>query len=95
MEEREFLAISKLGFLSKLTFIVVIIIFNAIEQIEGSIHDYRNEKFIPQSNAFFFHGGSEGLYASMLSDHSSSSEKSSKGRSFIRYFSLLFPQLVI
>uniref|UniRef100_A0A803MI24 GOST seven transmembrane domain-containing protein n=1 Tax=Chenopodium quinoa TaxID=63459 RepID=A0A803MI24_CHEQI len=77
MEEREFPVKLKLGFFLGLTFFF----FNSIQKVEASIHDYRNEKFIPQSNAFFFHGGSEGLYASKVSDHSSSSsEKSSKGR---------------
>ncbi|KAF8009787.1 hypothetical protein BT93_J0706 [Corymbia citriodora subsp. variegata] len=30
----------------------------------ASIHDYRNEAFARRSNSFFFHGGSEGLFAS-------------------------------
>ncbi|RWW25158.1 hypothetical protein BHE74_00003291 [Ensete ventricosum] len=30
----------------------------------ASIHEYYNGAFIPRSNSFFFHGGSEGLYAS-------------------------------
>ena len=84
MEERDFLVKLRLRFILGL----MIIFFNSIELVQGSIHDYRNEKFIPQSNAFFFHGGSEGLYASKVSDHSSSSpsENGYKGRSFIRYF---------
>ncbi|KAL2899795.1 Transmembrane protein 87B [Bienertia sinuspersici] len=68
----------------------IIFLFNSIEQVEGSIHDYKNEYFIPQSNAFFFHGGSEGLYASKVSDQSSSSDKGYKGRSFIRFESITF-----
>ncbi|KAJ0254667.1 Lung seven transmembrane receptor family protein [Hirschfeldia incana] len=57
----------------------------------ASIHDYRNEKFIPQANARFFHGGSEGLYASN-SQHlnTSSSDTSLKGKSFIRFDDVTF-----
>ncbi|XP_057549705.1 uncharacterized protein LOC130827852 [Amaranthus tricolor] len=88
MEERDFLVKLRLRFILGL----MIIFFNSIELVQGSIHDYRNEKFIPQSNAFFFHGGSEGLYASKVSDHSSSSpsENGYKGRSFIRFESIIF-----
>ena len=53
----------------------------------ASIHEYKNEKFIPQANARFFHGGSEGLYASNSQDlntSSSSPDISLKGKSFIR-----------
>lgn len=61
----------------------------------ASIHEYGRESFIPQSDAFFFHGGSEGLYASKLRHDSSSSSSSAdqssstsdkplKGKSFIR-----------
>ncbi|KAK4380256.1 hypothetical protein RND71_002118 [Anisodus tanguticus] len=32
------------------------------------IHEYKDEQFIPKSNAFFFHGGTEGLYASILDE---------------------------
>ncbi|GMN40644.1 hypothetical protein TIFTF001_009871 [Ficus carica] len=59
----------------------------------ASIHEYGRESFIPQSDAFFFHGGSEGLYASKLrhdssssaDQSSSSSDKPLKGKSFIRF----------
>lgn len=55
-------------------------------EVGASIHEYRNDVFIPKSNAFFFHGGSEGLFASKLHDSSSpnTSDKSLKGKSFIR-----------
>jgi hypothetical protein len=43
----------------------------------ASIHEYGGGDFAPRANSFFFHGGSEGLYAS---DHSSNSSAS-----FIRY----------
>ncbi|KAG6526644.1 transmembrane protein 87B-like [Zingiber officinale] len=32
----------------------------------ASIHEYHNGAFTPRSNSFFFHGGSEGLYASAV-----------------------------
>ncbi|KAK0584224.1 hypothetical protein LWI29_009518 [Acer saccharum] len=64
---------------------------NFIANVDGSIHDYRNEVFTRQSNAFFFHGGSEGLYASKhLYSSDSSPDKPIKGKSFIRFESLTF-----
>jgi hypothetical protein len=80
-----------LGFLIAL----ICIISNSsvfVVQVSGSIHDYKNEGFIRQSEAFFFHGGSEGLYASKL-HHSSMSQdtnKPLKGKSFIRFLFLFF-----
>jgi hypothetical protein len=44
---------------------------------DASIHDYAGGGFAPRANSFFFHGGSEGLYASDPSSNSSAS--------FIRY----------
>lgn len=60
--------------------------FVCIHRCEASIHEYRRESFSPQSNAFFFHGGSEGLYASKVHDSSNavSQDKPLKGKSFIR-----------
>lgn len=64
-------------------------------QVKGSIHEYRNEAFTTKSNAFFFHGGSEGLYASKASRHLDSSASSQSGKSFIRFLSFfLFNFLV-
>ncbi|KAK3015801.1 hypothetical protein RJ639_007226 [Escallonia herrerae] len=74
-----------LGFIAGLTYIFDY----SITHVNGSIHDYQNEPFIPQSNAFFFHGGSEGLYASKSHD-SSSPVKPVKGKSFIRFESVIF-----
>ena len=53
---------------------------------KASIHEYKSETFIPQSNAYFFHGGSEGLYASKVHDSPNglSTDKPLKGKSFIR-----------
>lgn len=52
----------------------------------ASIHDYSNGAFAPRSNSFFFHGGSEGLYASEVNVSSPSSD----GKSFIRFESVIF-----
>ncbi|KAM0841374.1 hypothetical protein ACQ4PT_059011 [Festuca glaucescens] len=40
---------------------------------DASIHDYSGGGFAPRANSFFFHGGSEGLYASDPSSNSSTS----------------------
>ncbi|KAH9673385.1 Lung seven transmembrane receptor family protein [Citrus sinensis] len=63
-----------------------------ITNVSGSIHEYKNEAFYPKSNAFFFHGGSEGLYASKLlhSPDASSPDKPLKGKSFIRFETVTF-----
>uniref|UniRef100_A0A2N9H9L3 GOST seven transmembrane domain-containing protein n=1 Tax=Fagus sylvatica TaxID=28930 RepID=A0A2N9H9L3_FAGSY len=63
-----------------------------VVQVSGSIHDYKNEGLIRQSNAFFFHGGSEGLYASKLHHFSISQDtnKPLKGKSFIRFDTVTF-----
>ena len=44
---------------------------------DASVHEYAGGGFAPRTNSFFFHGGSEGLYASDPSSNSSAS--------FIRY----------
>ncbi|KAL6139015.1 hypothetical protein ACLB2K_064293 [Fragaria x ananassa] len=72
--------------LSSLGFMLCLILM--IDACNASIHEYRNEAFKPQSNAFFFHGGSEGLYASKVVD--SSSDSHVKGKSFIRFESVTF-----
>ncbi|KAL5741175.1 hypothetical protein ACOSP7_027907 [Xanthoceras sorbifolium] len=62
-----------------------------VANVDGSIHEYINEVFARQSNAFFFHGGSEGLYASKHFDSTDSSpDKPIKGKSFIRFESVTF-----
>lgn len=40
---------------------------------DASIHEYSGGGFAPRANSFFFHGGSEGLYASESSSNSSNS----------------------
>ncbi|CAI9301656.1 unnamed protein product [Lactuca saligna] len=69
----------------------------SIVPIRASIHEYRNEFFTPQLNAFLFHGGSEGLFASKhLEDHDNSSSITSpgnkplEGKSFIRFEDVTF-----
>ncbi|KAJ7965158.1 Transmembrane protein like [Quillaja saponaria] len=65
----------------------------SITHVGASIHEYENEAFIHRSNSFFFHGGSEGLYASRVSpinDKSTSEDKPLNGRSFIRFESITF-----
>lgn len=72
-------------------FLVMIMwICNTITGVYGSIHEYRREAFSPRSNAHFFHGGSEGLYASKRHYSNDSPENAFKGKSFIRLFSSLF-----
>ncbi|XP_059666849.1 uncharacterized membrane protein YHL071W-like [Cornus florida] len=60
--------------------------------VRASIHEYKNEAFIPRFNSFFFHGGSEGLYASKVHDTSknTSEDKPLNGKSFIRFDSITF-----
>ncbi|GMH10046.1 hypothetical protein Nepgr_011887 [Nepenthes gracilis] len=74
-----------LGFLLGFVFV-----FNSIDHVLASIHEYRHESFISRSNAFFFHGGSEGLYASKVQDEAASTDSPNKGRSFIRFESVSF-----
>ncbi|KAA8517550.1 hypothetical protein F0562_017820 [Nyssa sinensis] len=75
-----------LGFIVGLVYIC-----NSIVLSGASIHEYRNEAFTPQSNAFFFNGGSEGLYASKVHDSSATSpDKPTKGKSCISFDSVTF-----
>ncbi|URE09813.1 lung seven transmembrane domain containing protein [Musa troglodytarum] len=53
----------------------------------ASIHEYYNGAFIPRSNSFFFHGGSEGLYASAEVNITA---PASDGNSFIQFESVTF-----
>ncbi|XP_010938027.1 uncharacterized protein [Elaeis guineensis] len=78
MRRRELLLLfSELGFL-----LLAIAPFYAL----ASIHEYSNETFFPRSNSFFFHGGSEGLYASEVALSSPTSD----GKSLIRFESVTF-----
>lgn len=75
-----------------ISLLVILVISNSfVHQVSGSIHDYYNESFILQSNSYFFHGGSEGLYASkVVGKQPASEENSNKGKSFIRFESVSF-----
>ncbi|XP_043815147.1 uncharacterized protein C26H5.07c isoform X2 [Manihot esculenta] len=78
---------------SRLRFVVgLVLCCTIIKEVSASIHEYRNEAFIPRSDGFFFHGGSEGLYASKVHDSSSSSspDKPLQGKSFIRFEDVTF-----
>nr|GMC94334.1 transmembrane protein 87A-like [Ipomoea batatas] len=77
--------------------VIVIVGSGVIIGVEGSIHEYGNEAFIPRFNSFFFHGGSEGLYASKVQQEHDppkpSPEDANKplnGKSFIRFESITF-----
>ena len=67
-------------------FVGLIFLCDKFIEVDASIHEYRSEIFIPKSNGFFFHGGSEALLASKVHGSSSpnSTDKSLKGKSFIR-----------
>ncbi|XP_057979356.1 uncharacterized protein LOC131165497 isoform X2 [Malania oleifera] len=68
-----------------------ILLSESIIHVRASIHEYKNEVFIPRFNSFFFHGGSEGLYASKVHDKPPTSEdKPVAGKSFIRFESITF-----
>uniref|UniRef100_A0A2P2IUN0 GOST seven transmembrane domain-containing protein n=2 Tax=Rhizophora mucronata TaxID=61149 RepID=A0A2P2IUN0_RHIMU len=69
----------------------VTFISSSIRKASASIHVYENEAFIPQSNAFFCQGGSEGLYASKVHDAvSTSPDKPFQGKSVIRFEDVVF-----
>lgn len=71
-----------------------LLVGSLIGAANASIHEYKTEKFTVRANARFFHGGSEGLYASKFQDvNTTSSDKPLKGKSFIRSVSLLLNQL--
>ncbi|XP_027334893.1 transmembrane protein 87B-like [Abrus precatorius] len=61
-------------------FLIPLLIPIAVVQVNASIHDYSNETFTHRSNAFFFHGGSEALFAS----------SSPNSNSFIRFETVTF-----
>lgn len=63
--------------------VLIFFTFNFFSKVSSSIHEYKDEQFIPKSNAFFFHGGTEGLYAPKSSPNASP-DKPLEGKSFIR-----------
>ncbi|XP_077232824.1 lung seven transmembrane receptor family protein [Tasmannia lanceolata] len=73
-----------------LGFIGFLLFCNSFIHVRASIHEYSNEAFASKHNSFFFHGGSEGLYASKTHENTSSDGKPSNGKSFIRFDSVTF-----
>ncbi|KAB2008828.1 hypothetical protein ES319_D10G125500v1 [Gossypium barbadense] len=75
-------------------FVVCVGLLLCFSNVNASIHEYRMEAFSPKSDAFFFHGGSEGLYASKLheptTDASSETKPSFKGKSIISFDPVTF-----
>ncbi|XP_051143072.1 uncharacterized protein LOC127259643 [Andrographis paniculata] len=75
---------------------VLLVVFSSGENgVKASIHEYKNEGFIPRINSLFFHGGSEGLYASKILEPaktpaSDDNSKPLNGKSFIRFESVVF-----
>uniref|UniRef100_A0A2P2MY44 GOST seven transmembrane domain-containing protein n=1 Tax=Rhizophora mucronata TaxID=61149 RepID=A0A2P2MY44_RHIMU len=58
--------------------------------VEGSVHEYKAERFVSKGNAFVVHGGSEGIYSS---NHEKPDEKSAipaNGDSYIRFEKITF-----
>lgn len=85
MKQREF---HRVRIKMPISMLVLMGFFLWFSNVEASIHEYKMEAFIPKSDAFFFHGGSEGLYASKLHEpttDSSETKQSFKGKSFIRF----------
>ncbi|KAK4403463.1 Transmembrane protein 87B [Sesamum angolense] len=75
-------------------FVGILLLF-CENRVRASIHEYKNEGFIPRFNSFFFHGGSEGLYASKNLDPpktttNDDNNKPLQGKSFIRFESVTF-----
>ncbi|CAH2047922.1 unnamed protein product [Thlaspi arvense] len=68
----------------------ILLVGSLIGVSDASIHEYKNERFTVRANARFFHGGSEGLYASTFQDVNASSDKPLKGKSFIRFDEVTF-----
>ncbi|XP_030456117.1 uncharacterized protein LOC115677164 isoform X1 [Syzygium oleosum] len=99
MEGRESCTVERrrLGFFL-LSFVALVCLCDPIPAVDASVHDYFGEAFASRSNAFFFHGGSEGLHAprSAIPPYSSSSSAApnittgTKGKSFIRFDDVTF-----
>lgn len=55
------------------------------QSVGASVHEYTaGEKFSAKGNAFVLHGGSEGIYASVLKPNNASDAAAGNGDSFIR-----------
>lgn len=82
-------------FISPLTTLLfILVLLGSFGQVLGSIHVYQNVTFTHRSNSFFFHGGSEGLFASRAHypsvDNLTSEDNPISGKSFIRCLLLHF-----
>ncbi|KAK4746948.1 hypothetical protein SAY87_025985 [Trapa incisa] len=82
-------------FISPLTnLLTILVLLGCLGQTLGSFHQYQNETFTHRSNSFFFHGGSEGLFASRSYDANvdnlTSEDNPVNGKSFIRFESITF-----
>ncbi|XP_078435828.1 lung seven transmembrane receptor family protein [Wolffia australiana] len=64
----------------------VLLLWSYAVPADASIHEYSKQAFAPRSNSYFFHGGSEGLYASELRAGAPPNE----GKSFIKFESVIF-----
>ncbi|WOH08052.1 hypothetical protein DCAR_0727489 [Daucus carota subsp. sativus] len=71
---------------------ILMIILCSNNLVSASIHYYDTQPFIPQSDAFFFHGGSEGLYASKPHPINTNDNNNNphSGDSFIRFETVSF-----
>ncbi|CAN0877723.1 Transmembrane protein 87A [Linum grandiflorum] len=58
--------------------------------VEGSVHEYRGEKFVSRGNAFVVHGGSEGIYFSRPSNLTQNGDQAANGDSYIRFEKVTF-----
>ncbi|CAN8284446.1 unnamed protein product [Cochlearia groenlandica] len=78
--------------------IPILLLIFVVSSAKGSIHEYNNEGFTVRNNARFFHGGSEGLYASSQfhnddvnnNNNDTSDDKPLRGKSFIRFDDVTF-----
>lgn len=61
--------------------------------VGASIHEYSRQGFTPKLNSFFFHGGSEGLYASRP-PAAGGAVPGAAGKSYISCVSLFFVKIV-
>ncbi|CAA7406179.1 unnamed protein product [Spirodela intermedia] len=83
MRRREFLSLD----LALLRFALgFVLLCSSAMPVLASIHEYSKQAFAPRSNSYFFHGGSEGLYASEVQGSTVSNE----GKSFIKFESVKF-----
>ncbi|KAG8643203.1 transmembrane protein 87A [Manihot esculenta] len=58
--------------------------------VEGSVHEYKGERFAARGNAFVVHGGSEGIYSSKPGNFNESSVIPADGDSCIRFEKIVF-----